>query len=187
MVDNTLEEQIKKMDRDRSSRPMVAERIKYARDIASAIAELHQVDHHGIARFSHHDLKPGNVVLVNGTIKLNDFNDAEVLLYNTTDKEECRFRRPKWGVYGKAAEEVRELPLTHKVDIHSLGVILYSLMVRSVDYTIPGRRLPAVLRTNDKRTRTVLNLILQCWSTQPDMRPSALHVAEELSRVLLEM
>ena len=49
-------------------------RLRIARDIAHGLADLHGIDGDSNATFVHLDVNPANVVSVQGTLKLNDFN-----------------------------------------------------------------------------------------------------------------
>jgi hypothetical protein len=55
---------------DKSKRTALA-RLKFARDIAHGLADVHGIDGEGNATFVHLDVNLANVVSINGTLKLN--------------------------------------------------------------------------------------------------------------------
>jgi len=113
--------------------PTLKQRVQYARDAARIIATMRGIDWRGGETFNvtivHHDVKPDNfIVLPDGGLRLNDFNDAELILYNTTSSGPCRFRRKKHNGNYQSPEEAWELPLSHAVDLHTLGGVLYFIL-----------------------------------------------------------
>ena len=89
------------------------------------------------ATLGHYDLNPRNIAMVKrGKAKLNDSNVAEFLTWDPENGKTCgfkgRFREPRW----RAREEMHyhlenytdPAPLTEKVDIYSLGNILWDIL-----------------------------------------------------------
>jgi len=72
------------------------EKLTMARDVAAGIADLHDFEGEGNATIVHKDLKPANIVVIQDQLKLNDFNDAEFLQWNTVLHRQCCFRRKRW-------------------------------------------------------------------------------------------
>jgi serine/threonine protein kinase len=80
------------------------EKLHYASQVAKAVANLHKLSTLNDFRMTvYKDLKPDNIVLIQPSTrnklilaKMSDFNDAEILLWNTTDDSPCRFRRKRW-------------------------------------------------------------------------------------------
>ncbi len=75
---------------DKSKRKPLA-RLKIARDIASGLADVHEIDGSEEATFVHFDINPANVVSIGGTLKLNDFNIGGLLKRNETSGKACGF------------------------------------------------------------------------------------------------
>lgn len=126
-------------------------RLQYAVQIASGLAILH--DHVGAV---HADLKPTNLVVVtrssanstctifedsplfdfceflNRSVLLNDFDNSEMIRYNasmSSETDECNFRRPLHEKnYYVSPEQVLQRPLTHAIDVYSLGGLMYYLL-----------------------------------------------------------
>ena len=71
------------------SKPSKKERLKIAHDVSTALADAHNMDSKGRATIAHTDIKPDQFLLINGTYKLNDFNRAHFLSWDTERNEHC--------------------------------------------------------------------------------------------------
>ena len=70
-------------------------KLQTATAVALAVADLHSIDYpdSSNATLVHYDLNPRNVAIMpDGTPKLNDFNVAEFLRWNTTSNTPCGFQ-----------------------------------------------------------------------------------------------
>jgi hypothetical protein len=118
---------------DRGDYPLTSfQKLRLSLDIAIGIANLHDISgNNNNASITHNDLKPNNIVLVNGRAKLNDFNDGELLQWNQTSQSQCGFRRnpvENWARY-RAPEQAREGELlSEKVDVFALGSMLVYIL-----------------------------------------------------------
>lgn len=66
------------------------QKLEYALDMAESVLLLHAYPDGVIV---HDDIQLSQFLLsADGTLKLNDFNRAEIMLYNEKDKEYCRYR-----------------------------------------------------------------------------------------------
>ena len=100
--------------------------VRYLRQIASALAEIHRV---GIL---HRDLKPGNIMLrSDDSIALIDFGLAKRmrLRMELTDEGEI-FGTP----YYMSPEQGHGNGVDHRSDIYSLGVIFYEMLTGEKPY-----------------------------------------------------
>ena len=89
---------------------------EYGKQILDAMFYLHQ------NRIIHRDLKPQNILLNLGVIKICDFGFAKKMSASTN------FLRSIKGTPLYIAPEIlQSKPYTHKVDVWSLGIILYEL------------------------------------------------------------
>ena len=179
-------------------------RIEIARDIANGLADVHGIDGDGNTTFVHLDVNPANVVSVNGTLKLNDFNIGIIRQWNTTSNEPCGFPaqypNPQW----RSPEEARnEQHLTEKVDVFSLGHIFFRLICghepwnklepegkpskEEIDVKVQRGDLPfipeEVLNSKDPEVVAIREVMLQCYTVDPKQRPSARNVAQKLDEV----
>ena len=103
-----------------------ADAVRYLRQIASALAEIHRVD------ILHRDLKPGNIMLrSDDSIALIDFGLAKRmrLRMDMTDSGEI-FGTP----YYMSPEQGHGSGVDHRSDIYSLGVIFYEMLTGEKPY-----------------------------------------------------
>jgi len=183
-------------------------RLKIARDIASGLADVHGIDGDGNATFVHLDINPANVVSIGGTLKLNDFNIGQILLWNTTSNKQCGFSNaqypnPQW----RSPEEAKEEMLTEKVDVFSMGHIFFRLICghepwnklepggkpekEEVHKKVVAGVLPFipehVMETTDKEVIAIRDAMLQCYTYEPGKRPNARQIARELDKALRKL
>ena len=182
------------------------ERLKIARDIADGLADVHAMgDSDDVASFVHLDVNPANVVSINGRLKLNDFNIGILRRWNTTSGEACGFPsqypNPQW----RSPEESRnDQNLTEKVDVFSLGHILFRLIAghEPWNYFEPNGRPPraellekvasgelptiptTILESSDPEEIAIRDAMLGCYTADPTQRPSARSVALSLQEAL---
>jgi len=78
-----------------------------------------------------YSIKLGQFLLTDdGHVKINDFNRAEIMLYNERDQEYCPYVTSMGGGVWRAPEEYSVRPLNEKIDVWSLGMFcLYFHMV----------------------------------------------------------
>jgi len=153
--------------------------VRYLRQVASALAEIHRV---GIL---HRDLKPGNIMLRgNDSIALIDFGLAKRmrLRMELTDEGEI-FGTP----YYMSPEQGHGNGVDHRSDIYSLGVIFYEMLTgqkpfradtaMGIIYKHAQAPVP-LLRPRYSRYQALLNMML---AKLPDDR---LQTADEIEEWL---
>ena len=183
-------------------------RLEIARDIATGLADVHGIDGDGNTTFVHLDVNPANVVSVQKTLKLNDFNIGIIRQWNTTSNKACGFPaqypNPQW----RSPEEARnEQYLTEKVDVFSLGHIFFRLICghepwnklepagrptkAEINEKVQRGELPFipdhVLSSDDPEIIAIRDIMLKCYSFDPADRPSARHIANTFDRILNDL
>lgn len=78
-------------DRRNAQNVTLLQKIHVASQLATALAELHNVDREGRASIAHTDITAGQFVKVNGIYKLNDFNRARLLLWDNKNDKPCGY------------------------------------------------------------------------------------------------
>lgn len=183
-----------------------AAKIRLARDIAEGIADVHSIDGEECATLTHFDINFSNIGVVNGSIKLNDFNIAVLRKWNTTSNEPCgfpsRYPNPQW----RSPEEALDSQfLTEKVDVYSMGNIFFRLICRHEpwNYYEKGGKPPKeeitakvqagilpvipdfILESTDFATVAIREAMFKAYTTDPKLRPSARSIANDLNRALI--
>jgi Protein kinase domain len=167
-------------------------RLKLAKQVADGIAALHH------ANVVHNDLNQANVAYssVKNAPVLFDFNIAVL------GKEcpfESKYLNPQWR-----APEEQEMGtlLTEKVDIYALGNIFFRFVFGSIPWgtklsseqkdTIAKEKsrngmLPPLpsLPSNDTATKALIEIMYQCYSMDPNMRPTAGQISNSLQATIL--
>ena len=174
----------------------------------------------------HYDINPRNIVMTpSGKPKINDFNVAEFLTWDSMTHEPCgfegRLHEPWWRAPeemvlfpddGKMSDEDNEgfanrvnppkLKLNEKVDVYSLGNALFVLLegseprgkdhkerrYKSVSNMVAEGVLPKFselyVNSTDEAVVAIREGILRCWEPVPEMRPSAMEIAQNLYKAL---
>ena len=113
----------------------------FARDAALGLADIHDIDggKGNITSFVHHDLRAENYLMSNGTIKISDFNNGQLLRWDFTKNKRCDGFDWSGGcgetmeqTNRKAPEECREdkdrTLTTEKVEVYRFGAFLFFLL-----------------------------------------------------------
>lgn len=183
-------------------------RLQIAVDIANGLADVHGIDGDDTATFVHLDINPANVVSINSTLKLNDFNIGVLRRWNVTSNEPCgipsQYPNPQW----RSPEEARRsLTLTEKVDVFSLGHIFFRLICghepwhklepggmpskEVLNQKVQNGILPtiptSVMESTDPEVIAIRKAMLDCYTYEPADRPSAREIAESLASTLSEL
>lgn len=169
------------------------EKLEIALEISKCLAVMHGFEGGVIA---HVDLQWPQFYRGNdGFIKLIDYNRAEPLLYDPEGEEYCRFRngKPGDGQY-RAPEEVRDHPLTEKIDVFSLGNLFYALLTGRIvwedyDYGEKHERIKRGLQQTipemyKKDHGSLIQAIHSCWTYDVDERPDIFEVVALLEDAL---
>lgn len=170
------------------------ERLAIAFRVARSVADLHAL---GVA---HTDVAAKQYVLVDGTTgyKLNDFNRSRLIGRDETTGASCKYRVGKNPGKYRSPEEYRYEPQDEKVDVYSVGNVLYGLLTglfpfadvktkRAQKEVANGGRPPipdAVLSSNDPVDKLLHRAVEACFVHDPVARPSARAVADLLEEGL---
>jgi serine/threonine protein kinase/tetratricopeptide (TPR) repeat protein len=142
----------------------VEETIRYARQIAAALAEAHA---RGIV---HRDLKPGNVMLTKSGAKVLDFGLATLEGDQTLTAERMVIGTPAY----MTPEQREGKQADARADIYGFGWVLYEMLT--------GER--AALRRKRIRARKLEAIVCRCLEEDPGRRwQSAAELERELAAV----
>lgn len=71
------------------------QRLKYARDVSRAIADLHSIDGEDVVTFIHRDIRSSNFLIdFTGRMVVHDFNLSKLVHWNPKTKQQCGFVKP---------------------------------------------------------------------------------------------
>ncbi|KAL7721766.1 hypothetical protein QTN25_001411 [Entamoeba marina] len=164
------------------------QKLLWARDTALGMNWLH-----GICKLVHRDLKPANLMLdENFHVKVTDFGFSESLKKQSGLRD---MAAPKGTVLYMAPEIMKQKEFNEKVDVYSFGLILYELITEEEPYLEFDEIAPfyqAVCNDNVRPTipknisQTLQNLMENCWSQFPDVRPSFDDVVKDVEISIIQ-
>ena len=155
--------------------------------LARAVGAAH---HRGI---THRDLKPGNVLIVNGVPKIADFGLAKQMEYSLHTVSGAILGTPQYMAPEQAAGDSRRVGPPS--DVYALGVILFELLTGRVPLkgdtlldTLDRVRFmppPPLRELRDDIPAELENIVQRCLRKSPEERyPNANALAEELQRIV---
>ncbi|KAL8159578.1 hypothetical protein V2J09_001115 [Rumex salicifolius] len=147
-------------------------RLKMALDVARGMNCLHT----STPTIVHRDLKSPNLLVdKNWNVKVCDFGLSR-LKHNTFLSSKSTAGTPEW----MAPEVLRNEPSNEKCDVYSFGIILWELATLKLPWSgmNPMQVVGAVgfqkqrLEIPKEVDPLVARIILECWQTDPNLRPS---------------
>jgi hypothetical protein len=178
-------------------------RLVVAYQLASGLADLHNVDKENVASIAHTDITPNQFVYVKkaGVYKLNDFNRCRFIRWNSTENKACPFLVGSNPGTFRSPEEYAYEPETEKVDVYSLGNIYYAILTGKHPFggmkqkvaqqkIIDGDRplIPKELQENeDPFDQALLKVVDMCWKEDPPNRATARQVQTVLGQALKQL
>ncbi|BBM86847.1 bifunctional serine/threonine-protein kinase/formylglycine-generating enzyme family protein [Candidatus Uabimicrobium amorphum] len=163
--------------RHRMQQPYNAEDIeRWAKEIANALQASHSLQPDLLI---HRDLKPDNVLLHNGILKVSDFGTAQMKLESESLKSLKGGYTPRY-----AAPEAFDGTAQPATDIWSLGVILYEMICKESPFK--GQTMPELMRSifvceaTDIEEKAIYpvssrlkELVMRSLNKDPQQRPTA--------------
>jgi serine/threonine protein kinase len=107
-----------------------AQLLHIAYNVSLSIAHAHNFDDKERPTIAHTDIKPDQFLYQDGYYRLTDFNRVRFLMWNREKDLQCGFRVQKNGGIWRAPEEYNYDIETEKVDVYSLGNVLFYLLTR---------------------------------------------------------
>lgn len=167
------------------------EKLVVAHQVASGMSAVHHFEKGGIPAIAHTDISPGQFVYVQESriFKLNDFNRCRFIPWNKKTNSPCPFTVGSNPGIFRAPEEFNYEPETEKVDVYSIGNILYGVLTRLFPFEaekFPMKTIRGLVKqgrrtriddkyknSTDPYTKTLIRAIYACWKQDPDQRISA--------------
>jgi len=174
--------------------------LKIAYNLSMSVHDAHNFDAEGRATIAHTDIKTNQFLFSDGYYRLTDFNRVRFLLWNEDEHETCGFKVGKNGGKWRSPEEYAYELENEKVDVYSLGNVLYFLLTRRepwenegnhaiYDYVQEGKRPqfpPNIVNSESIFDRYMIQAINMAWTHNPVERPGALQVAQRLMEGIQE-
>jgi serine/threonine protein kinase len=180
------------VDGSTSIPPFFLEKLRFARDVASALAYIHE------QRFVFRDLKPDNVGIAHdGNVKLFDFGLCRELpklsKAHAFNGKEPLFRMSGVGTRRYMAPEmIMGRGYNQKIDCYSWAMVFYEMISLQKPYDSYNRDMHKVLVCeNEDRPRPSLDvplsarkLLQRAWAQKPCDRPPMTEIHHELEMMI---
>jgi len=200
----TLEDMLEDPDLKVISQWKPEDKLRYAWQVTKAVADVHSVGNiYNSAAISHTDIGPSQYLWIDGMFKLNDFNRARFIRWDDKKKEACPFFISVNGGEHRSPEEYTEdSPLTEKIDVFSLGNILWSIVMEKNVYTDVNKTSevselvksgqfvsipPDVRRNLSIHEKAIAKAMNMCLVTDVNKRRTSIEVEKYLHRKLKEL
>ncbi len=149
-------------------------------ELAAALGQVHRTARLALV---HRDISPGNVMLAyTGGLKLIDFGLAQ-----WSSKVAETATGIQWGkVQYMSPEQHRGLPVDHRSDLYSVGVLLWELLAGkqlfpNVDARVQTREIPPPSRHNATISPAIDRVVMRALATNPGDRYGS---GEEMSAAI---
>ena len=113
-----------------------SDKLRLSLELARALVDVHSIDGNDMVTAVWRNMKPEHVLFVNGQLKITDFDESILLRWNSKEKRSCKFRltEPDPRRFQPVELSIPDNELDEKVDIYSLGAMLYSILVGAQPY-----------------------------------------------------
>lgn len=167
----------------------IREAIEIAAQVADGLGYAHE---HGVV---HRDIKPSNIMLVGrGQVKIMDFGVARMRVSDLKTSTGVVLGTPRY----MSPEQVAGLPVDHRTDIFSLGIVLYEMLTGTPLFA--GEDMPQIMhkvakleqvppsRVNPEVPPMLDFVLARALKKDPDVRyQDAYELAADLRSCLVEL
>jgi len=162
------------------------EKLKYSWQVSAALSDFHSLG--GIkdsVSCSHTDIASDQFLLIDGVYKLNDFNRARFIRRNVNTHEPCTFYVSNNPGKYRSPEEYNYKNLTEKIDVYSIGNIMWEILnlswlfddVKSKDVIklVKKGGTPSLQHQDSWQDEelAIVDAIKMCWIYDPQERVTA--------------
>jgi hypothetical protein len=174
-----------------------SEKLILSLEMAESLADLHGF-RDGI--IVHGDVHPVQWLrTADGTVKLNDFNNAMILDWNYKASTYCKEFSNFPGGFHSPEENMGLWVIDDRIDVWALGQTMYTILTGLYPYwEIRSSQIQSVIINgtwpilDDSRYRVpgtveskLVEVIEQCWTLDPEMRPTIFEIIRLLRNITL--
>jgi len=174
----------------------ISEKLDMALQMAESIADLHGFKDGVLV---HDDIQLAQFLFAaDGRLKLNDFNRAEVMLFDEEDGSYCKYQNGKGAGDYRAPEEFEDGWLDQSIDVWSFGNNVYGLItgiwpMYHIEKTKDKQKalMKGEIAYVDPRYKgknyvqdRLIEIMLRCWKLKPEDRADIFEIVAFLRETL---
>lgn len=193
----SLEDHIEIQEKEKQPRWSKQQELRFSWQAAAGLADVHGV---GMVKdspsISHTDMNINQYLWLDGMYKLNDFNRARFIRWDIEKNKPCDFYIGASPGRYRSPEEYNSDHYTEKIDVYSLGNVIYAILTKHAPFYKMKQRKAMELVKNGKRPpipdglqetedKAMIDAIKMCWVQNEKERSSARDV-EIFLRVKLQ-
>jgi len=178
------------------------QKLQYAYEVAAGLAAVHDIDGEKLSAVTQGDLKADQYIVMDGVLKLGDFNRGRFLRRNSTAPDTaCTYTIGVNDAAYRSPEEYKYLPETSAIDVWAVGSLIYHILhgyevwhdsnTERAQQKIMDGKLPKIARvyreSDDPAVKAMLDAIDMCYVYDPEKRAKAWDVSSFLEKKLNEI
>jgi hypothetical protein len=178
------------------------QKLQYAYEVSAGLAAVHDIDGEKLSAVTQGDLKADQYIVMDGVLKLGDFNRGRFLRRNSTAPDTaCTYTIGVNDAAYRSPEEYKYLPETSAIDVWAMGSLIYHILhghevwhktnTETAQQKIMDGELPKIDReyreSDDPAIKAMLDAIDMCYVYDPEKRAKAWDVSSFLQQKLDEI
>jgi len=181
----TLEDHIKIQYNRRKTKWTRQEKLRISWQVSAALSDFHSAGmKEGFVPLSHTDIATDQFLLIDSIYKLNDFNRARYIRWDSHKNEPCQFYIRNNPGKNRSPEEYSYKYLTEKIDVYSLGNVIWSILnisplfadIKSSEVAelVKKGETPPILQDSwQDEELAIIDVLKMCWKYDSKERASS--------------
>eukprot|EP00986_Skeletonema_menzelii_P014818 scaffold10345_cov144-Skeletonema_menzelii.AAC.1 len=179
------------------------QKLQYAYEVSAGLTAVHDIDGEKLSAVTQGDLKADQYLVMDGVLKIGDFNRGRFLRRNSTKPDTaCTYTIGVNDAAYRSPEEYKYLPETSAIDVWAMGSLIYHILhgyevwddvetSEKAQQKVMDGELPKIedkyKKSDDPAIKAILDAIDMCYVYDPEKRAKAWDVSSFLEKKLDEI
>ena len=179
------------------------QKLQYAYEVSAGLTAVHDIDGEKLSAVTQGDLKADQYLVMDGVLKIGDFNRGRFLRRNSTKPDTaCTYTIGVNDAAYRSPEEYKYLPETSAIDVWAMGSLIYHILhgyevwddvetSEKAQQKVMDGELPKIedkyKKSDDPAIKAILDAIDMCYVYDPEKRAKAWDVTSFLEKKLDEI